>query len=267
VMYAGRVAEEGPVEEVFRRPRHPYTQKLMAAFPNIHADRRTLDVIPGSPPDLRDPPPGWVGRRRHRFADSGRSRHQHRTTTLRRRRRCWLYGLLREEPPLIGYVLQQRAATRSRGRRWLVPFLILGVGAFALAELGLRVVPGAIPAAILDEFPHDLRQQIVVGDTPFGSSRLVEVSRDDGGPMLRVAPPDTVVWRPPPPIDQEFNAVEAITTDDTGFCNPPPQRRKLRRRVIVPCVNDGGGIKRLQDAPPTYAYLSPSGCLDMHWPC
>jgi len=58
IMYAGRVAEEGPVGEVFRRPRHPYTQKLLAAFPNIRADRRTLDVIPGSPPDLRDPPPG-----------------------------------------------------------------------------------------------------------------------------------------------------------------------------------------------------------------
>src|SRR5260221_11682410 len=58
IMYAGRVAEEGAVGEVFRRPRHPYTQKLLAAFPNIHADRRTLDVIPGSPPDLRNPPPG-----------------------------------------------------------------------------------------------------------------------------------------------------------------------------------------------------------------
>jgi oligopeptide/dipeptide ABC transporter ATP-binding protein len=58
IMYAGRVAEEGSVQEVFRRPRHPYTQKLLAAFPNIHADRRTLDVIPGSPPDLRNPPPG-----------------------------------------------------------------------------------------------------------------------------------------------------------------------------------------------------------------
>ena len=46
------------VEEVFRRPRHPYTQKLLSAFPNIHADRRTLEVIPGSPPDLRHPPPG-----------------------------------------------------------------------------------------------------------------------------------------------------------------------------------------------------------------
>jgi peptide/nickel transport system ATP-binding protein len=58
IMYAGRVAEEGPVQEVFRRPRHPYTQKLLSAFPNIHADRRSLEVIPGSPPDLRNPPPG-----------------------------------------------------------------------------------------------------------------------------------------------------------------------------------------------------------------
>jgi oligopeptide/dipeptide ABC transporter ATP-binding protein len=58
MMYAGRVAEEGPVGHVFRTPRHPYTQRLLSAFPNIHADRRTLDVIPGSPPDLRTPPPG-----------------------------------------------------------------------------------------------------------------------------------------------------------------------------------------------------------------
>jgi oligopeptide/dipeptide ABC transporter ATP-binding protein len=58
VMYAGMVAEEGPVGQVFRRPRHPYTQKLLSAFPNIASDRRTLDVIPGAPPDLRDPPPG-----------------------------------------------------------------------------------------------------------------------------------------------------------------------------------------------------------------
>ena len=58
VMYAGKVAEEGPVTRVFTAPRHPYTQKLLSSFPNIHADRRTLDVIPGQPPDLRNPPPG-----------------------------------------------------------------------------------------------------------------------------------------------------------------------------------------------------------------
>ena len=58
VMYAGKVAEEGPVSRVFTSPRHPYTRKLLSAFPNIHADRRTLDVISGAPPDLRNPPPG-----------------------------------------------------------------------------------------------------------------------------------------------------------------------------------------------------------------
>jgi oligopeptide/dipeptide ABC transporter ATP-binding protein len=63
IMYAGKVAEEGPVRTVFANPRHPYTSKLLGAFPNIHADRRTLDVIPGQPPDLREPPKAC------RFAD------------------------------------------------------------------------------------------------------------------------------------------------------------------------------------------------------
>ena len=63
-MYAGKVAEEGPVRRVFTAPRHPYTQALLGAYPNIHADRRTLEVIPGMPPDLRNPPPGLPVRRR-----------------------------------------------------------------------------------------------------------------------------------------------------------------------------------------------------------
>ncbi len=58
IMYAGKVAEEGPVSRIFTAPRHPYTQKLLGAFPNIHADRRSLETIPGSPPDLRNPPAG-----------------------------------------------------------------------------------------------------------------------------------------------------------------------------------------------------------------
>jgi oligopeptide/dipeptide ABC transporter ATP-binding protein len=58
VMYAGKVAEEGPVRRVFSAPRHPYTASLLRSFPSIRTERRSLEVIPGSPPDLRDPPPG-----------------------------------------------------------------------------------------------------------------------------------------------------------------------------------------------------------------
>ncbi len=58
IMYAGKVAEEGPVSKIFTAPRHPYTRKLLGAFPNIQADRRSLDTIPGAPPDLRNPPEG-----------------------------------------------------------------------------------------------------------------------------------------------------------------------------------------------------------------
>jgi peptide/nickel transport system ATP-binding protein len=58
IMYAGKVAEEGPVARIFTAPRHPYTQKLLGAFPNIRADRRSLETIPGSPPDLLKPPKG-----------------------------------------------------------------------------------------------------------------------------------------------------------------------------------------------------------------
>jgi oligopeptide/dipeptide ABC transporter ATP-binding protein len=58
VMYAGRVAEEGPVRRVFTAPRHPYTRKLVGSFPDLRGDRRALAVIPGQPPDLLTPPPG-----------------------------------------------------------------------------------------------------------------------------------------------------------------------------------------------------------------
>jgi peptide/nickel transport system ATP-binding protein len=58
IMYAGRVAEEGPVGLVYGTPRHPYTQMLLRAFPDVLSGRRDLGTIPGSPPDLRTPPPG-----------------------------------------------------------------------------------------------------------------------------------------------------------------------------------------------------------------
>jgi peptide/nickel transport system ATP-binding protein len=58
VMYAGRVAEIGPVHEVINQPAHPYTMGLMAAIPDITVDRERLNQIDGSMPRLNAIPAG-----------------------------------------------------------------------------------------------------------------------------------------------------------------------------------------------------------------
>ena len=58
VMYAGRIAEIGPVHEVINHPSHPYTEGLMAAIPDITLDRERLNQIDGAMPRLNAIPPG-----------------------------------------------------------------------------------------------------------------------------------------------------------------------------------------------------------------
>ncbi len=59
VMYAGRIAERGPVHEIFARPLHPYTQGLIRCLPKLdHPPKTPLPVIPGMVPGLRDMPTG-----------------------------------------------------------------------------------------------------------------------------------------------------------------------------------------------------------------
>jgi peptide/nickel transport system ATP-binding protein len=55
VMYAGQIAEEGQVREVFVDPAHPYTRELLRS--TISLDTQELHSIPGAPPNLIDPPP------------------------------------------------------------------------------------------------------------------------------------------------------------------------------------------------------------------
>jgi peptide/nickel transport system ATP-binding protein len=59
VMYAGRIVETAPTEELFAAMRHPYTQGLLGSIPRLEQDvRQPLVTIPGLPPDLTNPPQG-----------------------------------------------------------------------------------------------------------------------------------------------------------------------------------------------------------------
>ncbi|MEO3743779.1 ABC transporter ATP-binding protein [Plantactinospora sp. B5E13] len=70
VMYAGRAVEHGSVEQVLRRPQHPYTWGLLSSVPSLHGDP-DADLVPiaGNPPSLIHLPPGCAFHPRCRYAD------------------------------------------------------------------------------------------------------------------------------------------------------------------------------------------------------
>lgn len=58
IMYAGKIVEIGDVISIFKEPKHPYTKGLVKAFPSIYGPRELPASIPGTPPDLLNPPSG-----------------------------------------------------------------------------------------------------------------------------------------------------------------------------------------------------------------
>ncbi|SDC99092.1 peptide/nickel transport system ATP-binding protein [Bradyrhizobium brasilense] len=73
VMYAGKVVEEAPVDELFGNPGHPYTQGLIRSIPRIDLDaahKTRLEAIGGSVPILINPPPGCRFAARCKYAMS-----------------------------------------------------------------------------------------------------------------------------------------------------------------------------------------------------
>jgi len=58
VMYGGKIVEIGTADEIFYNPQHPYTWGLISSMPDMDTHDEELFSIPGTPPDLLDPPKG-----------------------------------------------------------------------------------------------------------------------------------------------------------------------------------------------------------------
>jgi peptide/nickel transport system permease protein len=58
IMYAGKIVEQAPADQLYDRPLHPYSQGLLGSFPTLTGPKRTLTGVPGYPPDMRRLPAG-----------------------------------------------------------------------------------------------------------------------------------------------------------------------------------------------------------------
>ena len=113
VMYGGKIMELAATQDIFARPMHPYTQGLINCVPNIRLEQKDLVTMPGSPPDLVDPPVGCrfsprcpkampiCRERPPAYLEQAPGHHA----------ACWLYG------EGVGWPSLSRPATSSRSSR------------------------------------------------------------------------------------------------------------------------------------------------------
>jgi len=69
IMYAGRIVEQADIMTIFKHPRHPYSQGLLANYPSIKGEIKKFAPISGRPPNLISPPPGCRFHPRCPYAD------------------------------------------------------------------------------------------------------------------------------------------------------------------------------------------------------
>ncbi len=85
--------EEAPIDEIFEAPKHPYTIGLLSSIPNIgEGSPHRLNPIPGSPPDMTNPPKGcpFAPRCPHARLICNEERPPYTTTGPNHRSLCWL---------------------------------------------------------------------------------------------------------------------------------------------------------------------------------
>lgn len=94
IMYAGKITEAGPADEIFERPAHPYTWGLLKSIPRLDSDvKQKLTPILGTPPDLFNPPEGCPFAARCPYAMKICRMYEPGTVTISQEHtaNCWLY--------------------------------------------------------------------------------------------------------------------------------------------------------------------------------
>ena len=102
IMYAGRMMEYGQTVDIFTGPKHPYTQGLVGAFPDIRGARTIPESIPGAVPSLINPPSGCVFHPRCKFAFDRCTDHIPSPSAVSGRDvACFLYPEVQEVSPRL----------------------------------------------------------------------------------------------------------------------------------------------------------------------
>jgi peptide/nickel transport system ATP-binding protein len=98
IMYAGQLVEVSSTRNIYKNPRHPYTQALIEAMPTLRTKDKKIHFVKGSPPSLLNPPPGCRFYKRciHAMDICKRDPPEFKTETGYVR--CWLYEGYEENP-------------------------------------------------------------------------------------------------------------------------------------------------------------------------
>lgn len=93
VMYAGKIVEEGSVQQIFKNPQHPYTKGLLNSLPKLTGERSRLTPIDGNVPSLRNMPEGcrFAPRCKHATEQCKQNPEFHEIESGHRSR-CWLHA-------------------------------------------------------------------------------------------------------------------------------------------------------------------------------
>lgn len=93
IMYAGQLVEVGSADEVYKSPKHPYTQALIAAVPRLRSKEKKINFVAGSPPSLLSPPAGCRFYARCPHAMDVCKKDPPEFPTKTGYVRCWLYEI------------------------------------------------------------------------------------------------------------------------------------------------------------------------------